>query len=55
MVGLIFAAYKALRMVNANVGSNAYTGTVEITWAILGNFPLKTFTLDCIVDCNSTQ
>ncbi len=30
-VGLysLFAAYKALHMVNANVGSNAYTGTVR--------------------------
>ncbi len=25
-----FAAYKALCMVNANVGSNAYTGTVVV-------------------------
>ena len=35
---LFFAAYKALRVVNANVGSNAFTGTVNITILVIATY-----------------
>ncbi len=42
-----FAAYKALGMVNANVGSNAYTGTVSYYHELMNLFVHEKVVLEC--------